>query len=198
MLWKRLDKDIWTTSQELGTHTAFDMLYENDIIDEAKLNSLKLNLIIEKMKVREFKRILCVKGFNNWSEPSKFKYLNELRKRVKRSPIRSRLAQLKNINTDDRVKQANTFLWHRDDSWFYELRINLSMYNENDAYGIEIENYGQKSFTPGNWYVWDTYVTHRPYVNQAMPGHARTNYVLAVNPWFDWIEEEQCWFKMNF
>jgi len=72
------------------------------------------------------------------------------------------------------------------------------VYNENDAYGIEIENYGQKSFTPGNWYVWDTYATHRPYINQAMPGHARTNYVLAVNPWFDWIEEEQCWVQNEF
>lgn len=197
---KRLDKDIWTTSQELGTHAAFDMLYENDIIDEVKLNSLKTKFENRKDGGERIQKntYVCTWGFNNWSEPSKFKYLNELRKRVKRSPIRSRLAQIKNINNDDRVKQANTFLWHRDDSWFYELRINLSMYNENDAYGIEIENYGQKSFTPGNWYVWDTYATHRPYINQAMPGHARTNYVLAVNPWFDWIEEEQCWVQNEF
>ena len=78
------------------------------------------------------------------------------------------------------------------------MRINLSLHNENNVYGIEIENYGSKPFIPGNWYVWDTYVTHRPYVNQAMPGKARTNYVLAYKNSIYWIEEEQCWIQNEY
>ena len=31
-----------------------------------------------------------------------------------------------------------------------------------------------------------------------MPGKARTNYVLAVSPWFDWNEEEQYWQQNEF
>jgi len=197
---KRLDKDIWTTSQEHGTHAAFKLLLDNNIIDNANYTQLITNNRDRKGdgELIQKNTYNCTWGFNNWSDPASFGYMNEVRKRVKRSPIRSRLAQIRNIDTEERVKQANTYLWHRDDSWFYELRINLSLHNENDAYGIEIENYGAKAFTPGNWYVWDTYTTHRPYVNQAMPGKVRTNYVLAVNPWFDWIEEEQCWIQNEF
>lgn len=197
---KRLDKDIWTTSQEHGTHAAFDMLFDNDIIDRDKLSQLKSQFEDRKDGGEKIQKntYTCTWGFNHWTDPASYGYLDEVRQRVKRSPIRSRLAQIRNINTNERAEQANTYLWHRDDSWFYELRINLSLHNENNAYGIEIENYGQKPFTPGNWYVWDTYVTHRPYVNQAMPGYARTNYVLAVNPWFDWIEDEKCWVQNEF
>tara|TARA_B100000085_G_scaffold126718_1_gene115387 strand:+ start:5179 stop:6237 length:1059 start_codon:yes stop_codon:yes gene_type:complete len=197
---KRLDKDIWSEAQEFGMHHAFRFLHKHEIIDEKKLNELLAKFpdrkdVGERINLNTYSDTW---GFNRWSDPAKYGYLNEIVKRVKRSPVRSRLAQIKNIDTEERKEQANKYLWHRDDTWFYELRINLSLHNENNVYGIEIENYGSKPFIPGNWYVWDTYVTHRPYVNQAMPGKARTNYVLAVNPWFDWIEEEQCWIQNEF
>jgi hypothetical protein len=85
-----------------------------------------------------------------------------------------------------------------DDSWFFELRLNLSLDNENNNFGIEIENFGKKDFNPGSWYVWDTLTPHRPYVDRKAPGITRTNFVLAVNPWFDYIADERCWVKNEF
>ena len=197
---KRLDKDIWSESQEYGTHHAFRYLREHDIIDDTKLEQL-LSTYPDRKDVGE--RInkdtyADTWGFRRWSKASEYGYLKTIRDRIKRSPVRSRLAQIKGIDDADTLKKANTYLWHRDESWFYELRINLALDNPENAYGIEIENYGSKSFTPGNWYVWDTYVTHRPYVAKPMPGYKRTNYVLAVSPWFDWNEEEQCWQQNEF
>jgi hypothetical protein len=197
---KRLDKDVFSVSQEFGTHAAFKLLLDNSIIDNVKYTQL-ITDNPDRKDVGERINKDCYPdtwGFNHWSEPAQYGYLGEVSSRVKRTPVRSRLAQLRNIDTDEMVQKANTYLWHRDESWFYELRINLSLENHNDAYGIEIENYGQKSFTPGNWYVWDTYATHRPYVNQAMPGKSRINYILAVNPWFDFNYEEQCWEQNEF
>jgi hypothetical protein len=31
-----------------------------------------------------------------------------------------------------------------------------------------------------------------------MPGKSRINYILAVNPWFDFNYEEQCWEQNEF
>ena len=74
---------------------------------------------------------------------------------------RSRLAQIRGIDDADTLKKANTYLWHRDESWFYELRINLALDNPENAYGIEIENYGSKSFTP----VIGTYGIHMLHID---------------------------------
>ena len=196
----RLDKDIFSVSQEFGTHAAFKLLLDNAIIDNVKYGQLVTDNP-DRRDIGERVNKDCYPdtwGFNRWSDPAHFEYIGEVTKRVKRSPVRSRLAQLRNIDNEHILKMANTYLWHRDESWFYELRLNLSLENHNDSYGIEIENHGQTSFTPGNWYVWDTYNTHRPYVNQKMPGKSRINYILAVNPWFDFIEEEQCWIQNEF
>lgn len=197
---KRLDKDLWSETQEFGMHHGFRYLHQHGIIDDTVLNEL-LDTYEDRKDVGE--RINKdtypdTWGFRNWSECSGHEYLGTLRDRIKSSPVRSRIAQIKGIDDKATQETANKFLWHRDESWFYELRINLALDNPENAYGIEIEDYGTKSFTPGNWYVWDTYVTHRPYVAKPMPGYKRTNYVLAVSPWFDWNEEDQCWEQNEF
>lgn len=197
---KRLDKDIWSESQEYGTHHAFRYLHEHDIIDDAKLNEL-LTKYQDRKDVGErlsLNTYTDTWGFREWTESSGHGYLKEIRDRIIRTPVRSRIAQIKGIDDAQTQERANTYLWHRDESWFYELRINLALDNPENAYGIEIENYGQKPFTPGHWYVWDTYATHRPYVAKPMPGYKRTNYVLAVSPWFDFNKEEQCWEQNEF
>lgn len=196
----RLDKDIFSVSQESGTHAAFQFLADKNIITQELCNEFK-EQFENRTDIGERLNLNCYSdtwGFNKLTEPATHGYLKTIVDRIKRSPVRSRIAQIKGI--DDRATHdlASTYLWHRDDSWFYELRINLSLDNPENAYGIEIEDYGQKPFTPGNWYVWDTYTLHRPYIEKPMPGHTRTNYVLAVNPWFDFIEEEQCWVKNEF
>lgn len=191
---KKLDKEIWNWTS-LGTHKLYKLLHSYEIISKDELiNLLKLpnnkNIILHKNTYTDSW------GFNQWTEPAKFGQLDEICKRIKRSPIRSRLAQIKNIDSEEQRKTSNKFLWHRDDSWFYELRLNLCIDTFEDFFGIEIEDHGKTIFNSGFWYAWNTIKTHRPYIKKI--GKTRTNYVLAINPWFDWNNEEKYWFQNEF
>ena len=189
---EKIDKKIWQWSA-LGTHKLYNLLYDYKIINSTQLkNLLKLPDVVHKVPTKN--TYTDTWGFNRWTKPAT--YLSEITNRVKRSPVRSRLAKIKKVTTEDQRNNLNKYLWHRDTSWFYELRLNLSIETHKNYYGIEIENYGKTAFVPGRWYVWDTDFTHRPYIDKI--GYTRTNYVLAVNPWFDFNEKENCWIQNRF
>lgn len=191
---KRLDKEVWSWTS-LGSHELYKRLYHNEIIDKNQFNNL--------LKNPNTKNTFLIKdtysdswSFNQWTEPAKYGYFDNIIKRIKRTPVRSRIAQIRNVNNKDNVKSLNKYMWHRDDSWFYELRLNLSIDTNNDECGLEIENFGVTPFVSGYWYAWDTDFKHRPVVTK--PIKKRTNYVLAVNPWFDWDNENKCWIQNEF
>lgn len=197
---KKLDKILANVAQEHGTYAAFKLLLDENIIDVQQYLDL---LDTHNNETTHLQRRLKNTYTDSWSfncatPTATHGYLGTIHQRLKRSIVRSRLAQIKDINTDTIAKVVNRFIWHTDDSWFYELRLNLSLNNIDNAFGIEIENFEKQPFVPGTWYMWDTGILHRPYVEHKVPNFSRTNYVLAVNPWFDWDEHEQCWIQNEF
>ena len=191
---KKIDKKVWGWTS-LGSHELYRRLYNYDIIDKNYLEIL--------LKKPNQKNLFLIKnsysdswGFNQWTKPAQYGSLSDIIKRVKRSPVRSRMAQIRNVNNEDQRKSLNKYMWHRDDSWFYELRLNLSIDTHNEECGLEIENHGVIPFVSGHWYTWNTDFKHRPYVGK--PIKKRTNYILAVNPWFDWDSQNKCWIQNEF
>lgn len=197
---KNLDKIFYNIVTEKGTHAGFEFIRSQQIITHDEC--VKLQEKYPNIKTVE-KRILKNSYTDTWSfnqltPAAKLPGFENITNRIKRSIVRSRLAQIKNINTDTIARVLNKFTWHRDDSWFYELRLNLSLDNIDNNFGIEIENLGKNPFKPGRWYMWDTLVPHCPYVANKAPGISRTNYVLAVNPWFDYDAENRCWIQNEY
>jgi hypothetical protein len=197
---KHLDKILANTAQEFGTHAAFKLLLNENIIDVATYLNILETHEDEKNSIKRILKNTYTDSwsYNNYTPAAQHEHLKFIIKRLKRSIVRSRLAQIKNINTDVIAKVINRFVWHTDESWFYELRLNLSLNNIENAFGIEIENFGRKSFEPGTWYMWDTGILHRPYIEHKVPNFSRTNYVLAVNPWFDYDLKNDCWIQNEF
>ena len=195
-----LDKETWQIAQDEGTHSMLDFLASNNIISSVQSTEYKKRF---ENKTDTNQRINLdtysdTWGFNTLTKPAQHGYLKTIVDRLKRSPVRSRLAQMRYIETQSTANVINKFLWHRDDSWFFELRINLSITNPENSYGIEIENDNRYTFEPGVWYAWNTDIVHRPYVTHPTPGKTRTNYVLAINPWFDYLPDENAWVKNQY
>ena len=202
-LWKKvmiaeLDKDIWRKSTKYGTHVAFKFLLKNNVINEDEYRSLRKKYPNEKKKVKHVLKDTYQDswGFNTPTDVMNHEYLAEVTKLFKRSFIRSRLAKLQQLDNEEIRKNVNEYMWHRDDSIFMEARINLSVTSPQDAFGMEIEGAGRYYLQPGNWYSWDTGITHRPFADK--PNLHRTNLVYAVSPWFDYIKEEQAWVSNEF
>lgn len=197
---KNLDKQFYNICLEQGTHLGFKFLLDQNGIDYITYKQL-VETYPNKTQVSQ--RLIKNSYTDTWSfnkinQGAKHGYLANILKRTKRSVVRSRLAQMRNIHSDTHAKIINRFTWHRDDSWFYELRLNLSLDNIDNIFGIEIEDLGKTPFKPGHWYVWDTLIPHRPYVEKKVTNFARTNYVLAVNPWFDYDAEDDAWIQNEF
>lgn len=194
------DNIVYNIIMKNGLHAGLEYLHSRKLISSEEYIDLKQRFADKKTLG---KRLIKNSYTDTWSfnQPTPtfdLPAFAQIKSRIKRTVIRSRLAQIKNINTDIIAKLVNKFTWHRDDSWFYELRINLSLDNTNNNFGIEVENYGKKPFVPGSWYMWDTLIPHRPYVEHKAPGITRTNFVLAVNPWFDYDSNENCWVQNEF
>jgi hypothetical protein len=49
----------------------------------------------------------------------------------------------------------------------------------------------------GNVYSWDTNIAHRVYPTTEEDS-TRVHLVLGFSPWFDYIEEEDCWVSNEF
>ena len=200
LIMERLDKDYWAELQQYGTHHGFKYMLDNNVINEEQYKEFcdefeDRNDVGKRINKNTYS---CTWGFNTWSEPAKFGELNKIVERVKRTPIRGRLVSMRNLYNEERVAIANKYLWHTDDSWFYELRLILNLTNEKDEYGIAIKDNGEQKYIPGEWHCFNTGIAHCPTINQSMPGAERINYICAVNPWFDWIEEERCWVQNEF
>ena len=202
-IWKKtmvagLDKDIWRKTTETGTHSAFKFLFRNNVIDEETYNNLCTKYPDQKqLKKKILKNTYQDSwGFNTPTDVMNHKYLAEVTKLFKRSFIRSRLARLQQLDNEETRKNVNEYMWHRDDSIFMEARINLSVTSPEDSFGMEIEGEGRYYLQPGNWYSWDTGITHRPFADKT--NLTRTNLVYAVSPWFDYIKEEDAWVSNEF
>jgi hypothetical protein len=109
------------------------------------------------------------------------------------SPTRSRIAVL-DSNYHDKV--GENFLWHRDETIFENLRINIPIdtdssfmfqLNKNDPINLEI----------GKLYTWDTNVPHRVYTTKKTE-KKRIHLVLGFTPWIDYLDNEDCFIVNDF
>jgi len=114
-------------------------------------------------------------------------FINEFRL----SPTRSRIAVL---DADYHDKVGEEFLWHKDETIFENLRINIPIETES-SFLFQLENKSPMHLEVGKLYTWDTNLPHRVYATKKS-NKKRIHLVLGFTPWVDYIENEDC-FVLN-
>lgn len=107
------------------------------------------------------------------------------------SLTRSRIAVLDGFYHD---KTGEDFLWHRDETVFENVRINIPLETD-DSFMFQIENKNSVHLEIGKIYTWNTNISHRVYPTKKIDTK-RVHIVLGFSPWFDYIEEEDA-FTVN-
>ena len=107
------------------------------------------------------------------------------------SPTRSRIAVL-DADMHDRVGEE--FLWHKDETIFENLRINIPI-DTDSSFLFQLENKRPIHLELGKIYTWDTNLPHRVYATKKST-KKRTHLVLGFTPWINYIENEDC-FVLN-
>jgi hypothetical protein len=62
---------------------------------------------------------------------------------------------------------------------------------------MQVENKPARHLPVGNMYTWDTNVPHRAYPD-SNEDKSRTHLVLGFSPWFDYDQNEDCYFSNEF
>lgn len=97
------------------------------------------------------------------------------------SLTRSRIAVL-DADYHDRVGEA--FLWHRDETVFENLRLNIPIETD-ESFLFQLEDCEPQHLEVGSIYTWDTHLPHRVYATEKK-SKARIHLVLGFSPWFDY------------
>jgi hypothetical protein len=111
--------------------------------------------------------------------------LHEFIKGFRLSPTRSRLGVLDAAYHD---KVGEDFLWHKDETVFENLRINIPIETDS-SFMFQIENQSPEHLGIGNIYTWDTNIAHRVYPTDTRP-FKRIHLVLGFSPWLDYCEDD--------
>lgn len=199
MMEKKLDKDYYTILNRDGYHSSLLWLFENNIITAEKANEL-YELEFTDANTSQKNTYHDTYSFNHLTPAAKYKSIGEISNKFKRSIVRSRLATLNthkgNIESNNKFKE---YTWHRDCSWFRELRFNISVTAKGDEHTIQFVNDDgpTKVFKPGNAYVWDTDIPHA-HSSRKPTDYDRINLIYAVSPWFDYDAENDSWLPNEF
>ena len=137
-------------------------------------------------------------GFNQPTAAAIDGYIGEITGKIKRSLVRSRLASF-NSNRTELTQYMKDRAWHRDGTWFTEMRLNISVTSSPENHYLQLhDDSGLKLYyDPGKTYVWDTAQPHA-YFAEKVEDFERINLVYAISPWFDYIEEEDAWIPNEF
>ena len=119
---------------------------------------------------------------------------NDIAQSFKRHIVRSRLATInaEHVSNNERHK----FGWHRDESVFENLRINIPLITD-ETFMFEIKDKQAEHLSIGNIYSWDTNIPHRVFPT-THEHKSRTHLVLGFSPWFDYDVEEDCFYSNEF
>jgi len=109
------------------------------------------------------------------------------------SATRSRLAILDAAYHD---KVGEDFLWHRDETVFENLRLNIPLETDS-SFLFQIENQNPEHLEVGKIYTWDTNIAHRVYSTDSRPVK-RIHLVLGFSPWIDYIEADDSFVVNKF
>ena len=133
-------------------------------------------------------------GFCVRTPASKEGVLGSLLDSLKRTLVRSRLSTVH--GRDKGVGPENMLAWHRDETIFENLRINIPVATSLE-YLFQIEGKEPAHLARGFFYSWDTHIAHRVFSGAVLPTK-RTHIVLGVSPWFDYLAEERAWVANEF
>lgn len=109
------------------------------------------------------------------------------------SPTRSRIGVL---DAAHRNTVGEEFLWHKDETVFENLRINIPIETD-ETFLFQLDDKDPIHLEYGKIYTWDTHVSHRVYATETK-STKRTHLVLGFTPWFDYIEEEDSFVVNQF
>lgn len=113
--------------------------------------------------------------------------------------VRSRLSV---IQANRPETSQSGFGWHRDESIFHNLRINIPVWTASE-YLLEIETQQDKPMESsptaeryhlacGHAYSWDTNRPHRVFAQTVTP-NSRCHLVVGLAPWFDYDPVADTW-----
>lgn len=119
--------------------------------------------------------------------------LYDLIKDFKLSPTRSRIGVLDAFYHD---KVGEEFLWHKDETVFENLRINIPLETD-ETFMFQLEDKDPLHLAYGNIYTWDTHLPHRVYATQKTETK-RVHLVLGFSPWVDYQESDDSFVLNEF
>lgn len=138
------------------------------------------------------------------STPAALRFLPDLLATFKRSPIRSRLSVIRGARA---APAQFAWGWHRDESVFENLRVNIPL-TDCDDYALQISCTDEFPAQPGpniqtyhtevgRMYSWDTHTPHRACALRETT-EDRTSIVLGFSPWFDYDAATDEWVPNEF
>ncbi|MFN4278482.1 MAG: hypothetical protein ACK4FJ_19475 [Ferrovibrio sp.] len=138
-------------------------------------------------------------GFRRLTPAGNSGALGELLRGFRLPVVRSRLSVIQANRTE---ASQFSFGWHRDETVFHNLRINIPIWTTPDHL-LEIETerdrpdptsttIRQYHLACGKAYSWDTNKPHRVFTRHVSP-QSRCHLVIGLAPWFDYDPEEDCW-----
>lgn len=117
-----------------------------------------------------------------------------------RTLIRSRISIIKSGASES---TGLKYLWHKDESVFMNLRVNIPI-ESNENYVIQIideqktdSEIHEFQLIPGNAFVYDTQKLHRP-LCKMLNSTDRVNMICGVSPWFDYKVEQRAWVSNEY
>jgi hypothetical protein len=109
------------------------------------------------------------------------------------SPTRSRIAVLDAAYYN---KVGEEFLWHRDETIFENLRINIPIKTD-ESFLFQLENKTPVHLSVGKLYTWDTNLPHRVYSTKKTE-LKRIHLVLGFSPWLDYDSNDDSFSTNQF
>lgn len=216
---EQLTDDIWEATRIYGEHgwissdgisdyyTGFSLVHNPNHVDQLNPHASTLGTALNSLlgggffyNVTNQHKVLKNSYFDGFAmnqptDASKFKSIGEFMARSKRTRIRSRLSIIHGDTAfSQRSKEEGG--WHKDERVFENIRINIPILTNQD-YLFEIEGKPATHLPVGHAYSWDTHVAHRVFANEPS-SHARIHFVLGFSPWWDYDQDEQCWYQNEF
>jgi len=132
-------------------------------------------------------------GFRKLSPCVSTSSLNDFISDFDLSLTRSRIAVLDASYYD---KTGEDFLWHRDETVFENVRINIPIETD-ENFMFQIENKSSIHLRVGKIYTWNTNIPHRVY-STMKTNTKRIHIVLGFSPWVDYHEDEDAFIINEF
>jgi hypothetical protein len=186
----------WQTQRgDANAYGGLSLVYNPDITEEKDPNQSTLGT--KKNKPDEFfygatGRFENIRntyfdsyGFRKLSPCVRESELKDFLNSFRLSATRSRLAVL---DAEYHDKVGEDFLWHRDETIFENLRLNIPLKTDS-SFLFQIENQSPEHLEIGKIYTWDTNIAHRVYATDLRPVK-RVHLVLGFSPWIDYNEHD--------